>query len=374
MPKVIGVRLRHYGQVYDFEAGDLTPSSGTWVVVETARGQDAGQVVTTAHEISPEEVHGELKPAVREAAPAELERMVRLREREGEVLVRAREKVAEMELPMRLVAAEYTFNGRSLTIYFTAEKRIDFRELVKKLARLFRARIELRQIGARDEARLLGGIGSCGRLLCCATFLNDFLRISVRMAKEQDLPLSPMKISGVCGRLLCCLSYEYDQYREIKEDLPAVGDEVATLRGRGKVISVNVPKETVTVEVRPELRVEATAAELAQAAQMEKEDRPAMAQPSYVEVPEQLPLSVEAPSTPPAEGPNKPRHRRRHRGKGESPAVAATAPPQAAKPSRRAGRPPAGGEKTAPRPSQDRRRRPRRPPRRRDPGQGQAAQ
>jgi len=371
VPRVIGVRLRHYGQVYDFEAADLSPAPGSWVVVDTTRGQDAGQVVAAAHEIAAEQVRGELKPVLREATPEELERMMRFREREGEVLVRAREKVAEMELPMRLVAAEYTYNGRSLTIYFTAEKRIDFRELVKKLARLFRTRIDLRQIGARDEARLLGGIGSCGRLLCCATFLNDFLRISVRMAKEQELPLSPMKISGVCGRLLCCLSYEYEQYRDIKEHLPAVGDEVVTLRGQGKVVSVNVPKETVTVEVRPELRVEATAAELDRAAQLEKEGRLVAVAPSYLDAPERPAAPVEEPvAAAPVEAPKKSHRRRRRRGKGEAgEALVSAAPPgqpaqqsQRARPGRGPARPSAAGGQATPSSSRDRRRRPRRRP------------
>jgi hypothetical protein len=174
---------------------------------------------------------------------------------------------------MRLVKAEYSYNGRSLKIYFSAEKRVDFRKLVKQLAREFRTRIELRQIGARDEARLLGGIGNCGRELCCITWLQEFLRISVRMAKDQDLPLSPMKISGVCGRLLCCLSYECDQYRAIKAELPEVGEQVVTLHGKGKVVGVNVPKEAVTVEIHRGLTVEASAQELAEAKQLAAEGK-----------------------------------------------------------------------------------------------------
>lgn len=354
MPRVVGVRLRHPGQLYDFEVGEQEYPRGSWVIVETARGQDLGQVVVPAHEVAPEEVHGELKPVVRSATPEDLERMRRFQEREPEALARAREKVAELGLPMRLVAAEYTYNGRCLTIYFTAENRVDFRELVKRLARLFRTRIELRQIGARDEARLLGGIGICGRPLCCATFLGDFLRISVRMAKEQDLPLSPMKISGVCGRLLCCLSYEHDQYMEIKDRLPSVGEEVATLRGRGKVVAVNVPKETVTVELRPELRVEADLAELARAAQLEEQGRLPACQPSYVDTTERLATIPAEPQIVCREEP-KPSRRRGRRSKGGN--AQAPSPPAAG--ARAAPEPPANQEKAEPR------RRPRRPLRRR---------
>ncbi len=357
MPRVVGVRLRHPGQLYDFEVteGDYAP--GSWVIVETARGQDVGQVVVSAHEVTPEQVRGELKPVVRLATEEDLERMQRFRQREPEALARAREEVAELGLPMRLVAAEYTFNGRCLTIYFTAENRVDFRELVKRLARLFRTRIDLRQIGARDEARLLGGIGICGRPLCCATFLGDFLRISVRMAKEQDLPLSPMKISGVCGRLLCCLSYEHEQYRDIKDRLPTVGDEVATLRGRGKVVAVNIPKETVTVEVRPELRVEADLAELAQAARLEAEGRLPHCQPAYVDITERLATIPDEPQIICWEEPRASRRKRVRPKAPPAPAPAATAPPTASTqtPEER----PAGDG------AGERRRRPRRPLRRR---------
>lgn len=358
VPRVVSVRLRHPGQLYDFEVGEEDYARGSWVIVETARGQDLGQVVVPPHEIAPEQVHGELKPVVRPATEEDLERMRHFQEREPEALARAREKVAELGLPMRLVAAEYTYNGRCLTIYFTAENRVDFRELVKRLARLFRTRIELRQIGARDEARLLGGIGICGRPLCCATFLGDFLRISVRMAKEQDLPLSPMKISGVCGRLLCCLSYEHDQYVEIKDRLPSLGEEVVTLRGRGKVVAVNVPKETVTVELRPELRVEADLAELARAAQLEKQGRLPHCQPAYVDVTERLETIPTEPQIVCREE-GKPSRRRGRRSKGGNAQGSAPAPTTSAPSARPAPAQPAGPG------TGEQRRRPRRPLRRR---------
>ncbi len=346
MPRVVSVRLRHPGQLYDFEAGDLQFGFGDWVIVETARGQDIGRVVVPPHEIAAEEVQGELKPAVRLAVAADLRRMERAQEREAEALERARARVAEADLPMRLVAAEYTYNGRSLTIYFTAEKRVDFRQLVKELAREFRARIELRQIGARDEARLLGGVGTCGRPLCCATWLQDFLRISVRMAKEQDLPLSPTKISGVCGRLLCCLSYECDQYREIKSHLPEVGAEVPTMRGRGRVVAISVPKETATVEVRPGVTVEATLEELARAAQMEEAGQLVAPQPAYGPLFLEHQEEAAAQSCAAAAGEQADKHRRHRRHKKKGPGAEAALPSEriAAAPPRprQVARPPAG--------------------------------
>ncbi len=262
MPRVVLIRLRHPGRLYHFEAGEFDLSPGDWVIVETARGRDLGQVVLPPTEVPEEELPEEVRPVLRPAGEADFRRTERFYEKEAEVLERTRALVEERGLPMRLVTAEYSCDGRFLTIYFTAEKRVDFRELVKDLAREFRTRIELRQIGARDEARLLGGIGICGRPLCCATFLHDALRISVRMAKDQDLPLNPMKISGVCGRLLCCLSYEWEQYREIKAQLPAVGEEVVTPQGRGVVTAINVPKEAVLVELRPGFTVEVPARDL----------------------------------------------------------------------------------------------------------------
>jgi cell fate regulator YaaT (PSP1 superfamily) len=303
------VRLRRRCNVYDFDAGDLELVPGDWVIADTARGQDVGQIVAPPREVSTEDLRNDLKPIIRMAHPSDLERMKRSHEQEAEALERAQDKVDSLGLPMRLISAEYTYNRRSLTIYFTAEKRVDFRELVRKLARSLRTRIELRQVGARDEARLLGGIGPCGRLLCCDTFLCDFQRISVRMAKAQDLPLNPMKISGVCGRLLCCLSYEYDQYKAIKKLLPSVGDEVVTMRGKGKVTGLLIPKEAALVEVRPGLMVEATLDELAQAAELEAKGELAPVRASYIEIAAQ---SISAPQQT-ASGSKKKRRRRRRK-------------------------------------------------------------
>lgn len=365
MPRVVSVRLRHPGQFYDFDIGDLEVLPGEWVIVETSRGQDIGQVMFPCHEVSLGDVTGELKPVVRPAHEADFRKMERFREKEAEVLARVQEKVTEAEIPMRLVAAEYNFNGRSLTIYFSSEQRVDFRDLVKRLAHEFRARIELRQIGARDEARLLGGIGTCGRELCCATWLQEFLRISVRMAKDQDLPLSPMKISGVCGRLLCCLSYECEQYRAIKAYLPQVGEEVVTLRGKGRVVAVSVPKEAVTVEVRPGLTLEVPAQELAQASQLEAEGRLLPAQPTA------CPVGIEVEEDyPPLRGRTEPAsatvprsdksRRRRRRKKADSgvPAAPRQQPLTAARPVGQEGAPPPGRSS----PSPQRRRAPRQEP------------
>ena len=308
VPSVVGIRLGRNCRIYNFNAGEIELSKGNWVIVETARGQDAGQVVQPPREIARGKIKGELKNVIRQATPSDMHRMERFRKREQESLARAKEKVAELGLPMRLITAEYTYNGRSLTIYFTAEKRVDFRDLVRKLARSLRTRIELRQVGARDEARLLGGIGPCGRILCCETFLTNFQRISVRMAKEQNLPLSPIKISGVCGRLLCCLNYEYEQYREIKALLPRKGEQVVTLHGRGTVVGLCVPKESVTVEVRPGLKVEANIEELAEAARLDAEGRLPTARPSYAER-----ISIQP--TPDRPAPEKKKRRRRRRKK-----------------------------------------------------------
>ncbi len=250
MPTVVGIRFKDSGKTYYFDPGahqGLEP--GMHVIVETVRGPELAKVAYAAREVDESEITGELKPVLRRAEPRDFERLASLNARQDELLARCAEKIAEHGLPMRLVKAEYSFDGSRLTFYFTADKRVDFRSLVRDLARTFRTRIELRQIGPRDEAKLLGGIGPCGRLLCCATFLPDYARVSIKMAKDQDLPLNPTKISGVCGRLLCCLSYEHEQYLAIKAELPRKGAWVQTPDGPGEVVTVNVVKETVIVEL-----------------------------------------------------------------------------------------------------------------------------
>jgi cell fate regulator YaaT (PSP1 superfamily) len=250
MPVVVGVRFKDSGKTYFFDPnGYDTLSQGEQVIVETVRGLELAKVILAPHHVGEDQIVSELRPVMRRAEASDFERMRLLSARHEEVLARCAEKITEHDLPMRLVKAEYSFDGSRLTFYFTADKRIDFRALVRDLARTFRTRIELRQIGPRDEAKLLGGIGPCGRLLCCATFLPDYARVSIKMAKDQDLPLNPSKISGVCGRLLCCLSYEHEQYVQIKGELPRKGSWLQTPDGPGEVVAVNVVRETVTIEL-----------------------------------------------------------------------------------------------------------------------------
>jgi len=250
MPVVVGIRFKDSGKTYFFDPSAVeTLNQGDSVIVETVRGLELAKVARAPHSVAETEVVGELKPVIRRAEAADFERMRLLGARHDEVLDRCSEKIVEYSLPMRLVKAEYSFDGSRLTFYFTSEKRVDFRVLVRDLARTFKTRIELRQIGPRDEAKLLGGIGPCGRMLCCSTFLPDYARVSIKMAKDQDLPLNPTKISGVCGRLLCCLSYEHEQYLEIKTELPRRGAWVQTPDGPGEVVTVNVVRETVIVEL-----------------------------------------------------------------------------------------------------------------------------
>lgn len=248
MPTVVGIRFKDSGKTYYFDptrVNELT--QGQYVIVETARGLEMARVSELPHDVEESAIVGELKPVMRLATPEDEVRWKQLNSRQDELLRRCQEKINEHELPMGLVKAEYSFDGSRLTFYFTADKRVDFRNLVRDLARTFRTRIELRQIGPRDEAKLLGGIGPCGRILCCASFLPDYARVSIKMAKDQDLPLNPSKISGVCGRLLCCLAYEHEQYIEMKAELPRRGMWVQTPEGPGEVIVVNVLRGTVTV-------------------------------------------------------------------------------------------------------------------------------
>lgn len=249
MPTVVGIRFKDSGKVYYFDPRDLELHVGDYVIVETVRGLEMARVAYERRDVPDEEIVGELKPVVRRAESSDFERLQLLQSRHDEVLARCAEKVREHGLPMKLVKAEYSFDGSRLTFYFTAEKRVDFRMLVRDLARTFRTRIELRQIGPRDEAKLLGGIGPCGRILCCASFLPDYARVSIKMAKDQDLPLNPSKISGVCGRLLCCLSYEHEQYVAMRAELPRKGTWVQTPDGPGEVIAQLVLKQQLLVQL-----------------------------------------------------------------------------------------------------------------------------
>jgi len=272
MPLIVGVRFNPAGKVYYFDPKDHQDVRvRDHVVVETSRGEEVGLVVIPPRQVPEDEVTHRLKPILRTASSVDLTQMAYYKYKEEDALLRCQEKVHEHGLPMKLIRAEYNYDGTRLVFFFASEKRVDFRKLVQDLARSFRARIELRQVGVRDEAKLMGGIGRCGLSLCCSTWLTDFSPVSIKMAKLQDLPLSPMDISGLCGRLLCCLGYESDQYAQAKENLPKVGRTIDTPHGRGRVVEVNIVKETVQVELETEVVVELTHDELSAAAEQPKQ-------------------------------------------------------------------------------------------------------
>ena len=250
MTKVIGVRFRQAGKIYFFSPGKLHVKQGDKVIVETARGVEFGRVVTGPKDVKDEEITQPIKSVIRIATEEDKRNEEKNREKEKEAFDICLEKIRKHELDMKLINAEYTFDGNKVLFYFTADGRIDFRELVKDLAAVFRTRIELRQIGVRDETKIRGGIGICGRPLCCHTYLSDFAPVSIKMAKEQNLSLNPTKISGVCGRLMCCLTNEEETYEELNSRLPAIGDTVTTIEGlKGEVQSVSVLRQLVKVVV-----------------------------------------------------------------------------------------------------------------------------
>ena len=250
MVKIIGVRFRKACKIYYFDPKNMEIKRGDHVIVETARGIEYGTVVVGNKEVEDEAVVQPLKPVQRIATADDDERARRNRENEKEAIKICQEKIRNRGLEMKLIDAEYTFDNNKILFYFTADGRIDFRELVKDLAAVFKTRIELRQIGVRDETKILGGVGSCGRALCCHSYLSDFIPVSIKMAKEQNLSLNPTKISGVCGRLMCCLKNEEDTYEYLNSKLPAIGDKVTAIDGaQGEVHSVNVLRQTVKVIV-----------------------------------------------------------------------------------------------------------------------------
>ncbi len=250
MPKIIGVKFRDAGKVYYFDPGENTIRYHDHVIVETARGLEYGTVVLSPTEIAEEKITQPLKSVIRMATAEDDEREAENRKKEKEAYRICKQKIAEHSLDMKLIEAEYTFDNSKVLFYFTADGRIDFRDLVKDLAGIFRTRIELRQIGVRDETKLLGGIGSCGRPLCCHTWLSEFAPVSIKMAKDQNLSLNPAKISGTCGRLMCCLKNEAETYASLNKGLPGKGDYVTTPDGlHGDVQSVNILRQTVKVIV-----------------------------------------------------------------------------------------------------------------------------
>jgi len=250
MTRVIGVRFRPAGKIYFFAPGKLEIKTGDKVIVETARGVEFGSVVTGPKDVDDEKITLPLKPVIRVATEEDIKKEAKNREKEKEAFDICFEKIKKHGLEMKLIDAEYTFDNNKVLFYFTADGRIDFRELVKDLASVFRTRIELRQIGVRDETKIRGGIGICGRPLCCHTYLSEFAPVSIKMAKEQNLSLNPSKISGVCGRLMCCLTNEEETYEELNSRLPSAGDFVTTPEGlKGDVQSVNVLRQLVKVIV-----------------------------------------------------------------------------------------------------------------------------
>ena len=252
MATVIGVRFKKAGKVYYFDPNDLWPRPGDSVVVETARGTEMGEVVTGSRSVSDQQIVSPLKKVIRIATDEDIRRAENNDRREKEAFSVCQEKIAQHKLDMKLVSVEYTFDSSKIIFYFTANGRVDFRELVKDLASVFKVRIELRQIGVRDEAKMLGGLGSCGRPICCGAFLGDFQPVSIKMAKEQNLSLNPAKISGQCGRLMCCLKYEQDNYEAVLKRLPRVGKDIVTPDGVGVITEINVIKERVKVRIRQE--------------------------------------------------------------------------------------------------------------------------
>lgn len=250
MIKVIGVRFRKAGKVYFFDPAGMEIKTGDHVIVETARGIEFGHVVLGNREVEDKKVVQPLKPVIRMATRADEEVERKNKEKEKEAFKICLEKIKKHDLQMKLIDAEYTFDNNKVLFYFTADGRIDFRELVKDLAAVFKTRIELRQIGVRDETKIMGGVGICGRALCCHSYLSEFIPVSIKMAKEQNLSLNPTKISGVCGRLMCCLKNEEETYEELNSKLPNIGDYVTTDDGlKGEVHSVSVLRQLVKVVV-----------------------------------------------------------------------------------------------------------------------------
>jgi len=266
MPRIAGIRFRDTGKVYNFDASAIDDLAvGEYVVVDTTRGQEVARVAVI-HEETPKDIPREtLKPIQRRAKPLDLVQMEQHRLREKEALAQCQEVVKEHDLPIKLLKAEYNFDGSHLLVYFTAEKRVDFRKLVQELRRSLKTKVELRQLGVRDEAKLMGGIGRCGRVLCCESFMHDFTPVSIKMAKRQGISLNPSEISGLCGRLLCCLAYEDDYYQEVKGRLPQLREIVNTALGSGEVKAINALKQTVTVELKNEVTVEVSAEDILEA-------------------------------------------------------------------------------------------------------------
>ena len=250
MIKVVGVRFKKAGKIYYFDPADMNIQKDTYVVVETARGIEFGECVIGIKEINENDIVSPLKSVLRIATNEDIEKHFKNKDKEKDAFDICLKKIQEHGLTMKLIDVEYTFDNNKVIFYFTADGRVDFRDLVKDLATIFKTRIELRQIGVRDEAKMLGGLGPCGRPMCCSSFLGDFASVSIKMAKEQNLSLNPTKISGICGRLMCCLNYEQSTYEDIRKRMPKVGSIVKTSEGRGEVFSNNIVKESIKVKLK----------------------------------------------------------------------------------------------------------------------------
>ncbi len=250
MIEVVGIRFKKAGKIYYFDPDGQDIAAGCFAIVETARGIEYGSVIKGNMQVPDEEVVLPLKKVIRVATDEDMVTARENKEKEKEAFDICLEKITKHELDMKLIDVEITFDHNKLIFYFTSDGRVDFRDLVKELAAIFRTRIELRQIGVRDEAKMLNGIGICGRPLCCSTFLGDFHPVSIKMAKEQSLSLNPTKISGICGRLMCCLKYEEEVYEELNKKLPNVGDIISTVDGTGEILSTNVLMQVVKAAVR----------------------------------------------------------------------------------------------------------------------------
>jgi cell fate regulator YaaT (PSP1 superfamily) len=256
MPDIVGVRFKRAGKVYYFDPASTDLKVYDYVVVQTARGVELGQVTIAPKQVLAAEITAELKPIVRKATEEDIKRAQDYAAKEEYALAECGKIIQKLNLPMKLVIAEYNLDGSRLTFYFTADERVDFRELVRELTAFFKSRIELRQIGPRDQAKMIGGMGRCGRMLCCSSYLTEFNPVSIKMAKEQDLPLDPMKISGVCGRLQCCLAYESSMYHDIKAQMPKRGQRVSTPSGNGWVTGIYPLKESVMVDLESQTSAE----------------------------------------------------------------------------------------------------------------------
>lgn len=256
MVKTVGIRFTPAGKIYSFDIAGLEVNLNDLVVVETNRGVELGKVVIGIKEVELEENAEPLKPIIRLATPEDIAQMQHQKERSQKALSKSKELINSLNLPMKAIRAQYNLDGSHLIIFFYSEKRVDFRELVRKISHELRTHVELRQIGARDEAKLVGGVGKCGCQLCCANFLSEFMPVSIKMAKEQDIALNPMKTSGLCGRLLCCLGYEYEHYHQMKGKLPEIGQDIITKMGKARIVGRNIIKETLVAELETGVTLE----------------------------------------------------------------------------------------------------------------------